>query len=528
MADPGTTDPLLSGETPATAPASSLEEIIERSIGDFGWAQLLQVSLVSLAWAFDAQQTFISVVTDANPTWHCTDHHSSCNSATDMCQLPRGSWAWDMPADASIVSDWSLECASSVIRGLPASCFFLGCLIGGLVLATLADSSSLGRKNMMLLSCLLMSLAGLFTAASTNIWMYSALRFVSGFGRATVGTCALVLSTELVGKRRRGQVGSLSFLFFTFGFLSLPAIAYLNRGSSWRSIYLWTCIPTIPYCVLFHFLGRESPRWLFLQGHKEKFMATIKSIASHSSFTLRNLPETVCIEHDSSNSDLFSAIKILLDKKWAIRRLSAVMLVGFGIGMVYYGMPLGVGSLGFNLYLNVTLNALSELPSTLASFFLIGKINRKGSIFGFCILSGVCSVMCCVLMNMPSMSTESGWIISTGLFQIGAETVSFFSVCTAFNVLLIYTLELFPTCVRNSAMSMVRQAIVLGGVFSPVLVAAGRRNGVLSYGVFGVTIIFCGLFVAFLPETKGSSICDTMDEEEHKVFKTEASGCSHC
>lgn len=184
--------------------------------------------------------------------------------------------------------------------------------------------------------------------------------------------------------------------------------------------------------------------------------------------------------------------------------------------------------MGFNLYLNVTLNALSELPASLASFFLIGKINRKDSVFGFCILSGVCSVMCCVLMNMPSMSNgESGWI-SIGSLQIGAETVSFFSVCTAFDVLLIYTLELFPTCVRNSAMSMVRQAIVLGGVFSPVLVAAGRRNGVLSYGVFGVTIVFCGLFVAFLPETKGSSICDTMAEEEHKVLKTEASDCGNC
>ena len=37
------------------------------------------------------------------------------------------------------------------------------------------------------------------------------------------------------------------------------------------------------------------------------------------------------------------------------------------------------------------------------------------------------------------------------------EMVSFFSVGTAFDVLLIYTLELL------SAMSMVRQALVLGG-----------------------------------------------------------------
>lgn len=142
MSSPSTTTPLLSGqtestqsETPTTAPASSLDDIIERSIGDFGWAQFLQVCLVSMTRVFDAQQTFITVFADADPTWHCTSSSSSsCKSEADLCQLPINSWAWDMPTDTSIVSDWSLECASSVIRGLPASSFFLGCLASGFVL----------------------------------------------------------------------------------------------------------------------------------------------------------------------------------------------------------------------------------------------------------------------------------------------------------------------------------------------------------------------------------------------------------
>jgi len=265
-----------------------------------------------------------------------------------------------------------------------------------------------------------------------------------------------------------------------------------------------------------------------LRGRREEFVATLNSIGSRSSFTLSRFIENVSIEHDSSNRDIYSAIKILLEKNWAIRRLSAVMVAAFGIGVVYYGMPLGVGSLGLNLYLNITLNALSELPASLATFFLIGKLNRKGSVLGFTLLSGVCSVLCCILMVTSMGNDDDHKWISTDWLKIGVETVSFFGVCTAFNVIMIYTLELFPTCVRNSAVSMVRQALVLGGVFSPVLVAAGRKNGVLSYGVFGVTVAFCGLFVMFLPETKGSSICDTMDEEEHKVIETGTGDNSSC
>lgn len=65
-------------------------------------------------------------------------------------------------------------------------------------------------------------------------------------------------------------------------------------------------------------------------------------------------------------------------------------------------------------------------------------------------------------------------------------------------------------------MSLVRQALVLGGVFCPMLVAAGREDEFASYGVFGIVIGCCGMFAACLPETRGSALCDTMEEEEQK------------
>ncbi|XP_030545202.1 organic cation/carnitine transporter 3-like [Rhodamnia argentea] len=486
----------------------SLDSMIERSMKDFGWAQLMQASLVSLAGFFDAQQTFLCIFTDVQPPWHCVDLDDKyCNSMSDVCLLPNSSsWQWDYPKHASIVSEWGLQCANSAIRGLPASSFFLGCLIGGLLLATLADSS-LGRKNMLFLSCFVMSCSSLLTVFSTNVWIYSGLKFVTGFGRATIGTCALVLTSELVGKKLRGSVGVMGFFTFTLGFLSLPAIAYVNRGSSWRALYIWTSVPAFGYCVLVHFLVCESPRWLFVRGRREEAVATLKSISPPSSSALTKGFSSISLDEDPlNNMDIFSAIKALLEKKWAFRRLCAVMLVGFGTGMVYYGMPLGVTNLDFDLYSSVTLNALAELPSTLVTFFLIGKLDRRSSLLFFTTLSGFCSVMCIL-----EGQVWQKW-------QIGLELVSFFSGCTALDVLLIYALELFPTCVRNSAIAMVRQAVVFGGVFSPLLVAAaGRRgDGVLSYGAFGLVIGCCGLFVLWLPETRGGNLCDTMDEEERK------------
>lgn len=216
------------------------------------------------------------------------------------------------------------------------------------------------------------------------------------------------------------------------------------------------------------------------------------------------------VAESTKNINLYSVIRIMVEKRWALQRLCAVMTVGFGVGMVYYGMPLALGNLPFNLYWNVTFNALSELPASLITFFFIERMNRKTSVLTFSMISGVCSILCVVNTGGED---QHEW---ASVMKIGLELVSFFSTCTAFDILLIYTIELFPTVVRNSAMSMVRQALVFGGVFCPFIVAMGRGSGYLSYGVFGVVIISCGLFIGCLPETKGRRLCDTMEEEENK------------
>ncbi|XLT40866.1 hypothetical protein HN873_072158 [Arachis hypogaea] len=286
-------------------------------------------------------------------------------------------------------------------------------------------------------------------------------------------------------------------------------MAYANRNSSWRNLYMWTSIPAIFYCVIVKFFVRESPRWLLVKGRKEEAAETLKCI---SSITQSNVnlavngifPSNVDPDLTMNNTDLYCALKILLQKKWSSRRLWTVMASGFGIGLVYYGMPLGLGNLSFNLYLSVTLNALSELPSSLLTFVLIDKFKRRNALLVFTVVSGVFSVL----------SSIEGKVWSQ--MEIWFELISFFSACTAFNVYLIYTTELFPTCVRNSALSMARQALVLGGSISPVVVGEGRKNKFVCYGVFGLVICCSGVFGVFLPETRGRPLSDTMEDEESK------------
>ena len=66
----------------------SLDSVAERVIGDFGWTQLVQSTLVLLSRFFDAQQTFISVYADSEPAWHCINNGINNSSVLTYVTFP--------------------------------------------------------------------------------------------------------------------------------------------------------------------------------------------------------------------------------------------------------------------------------------------------------------------------------------------------------------------------------------------------------------------------------------------------------
>lgn len=111
-----------------------------------------------------------------------------------------------------------------------------------------------------------------------------------------------------------------------------------------------------------------------MPGCEDEAMSVLKQIGSaveDKSLTVYFLS----LPHEQENKNtpklattIFSSMKTLFEKTWAFKRILAVITLGTGIGLVYYGMPFGVGNSGFNTYLSVMFNALSEIPSYFVTY----------------------------------------------------------------------------------------------------------------------------------------------------------------
>ncbi|KAK9084950.1 hypothetical protein Sjap_025361 [Stephania japonica] len=491
------TSPLLA--VAAAKPVSmNIDEMLKTHCGEFGPWQLKHFLLTCTAWALEAFFTMVMIFADHEPEVTCGA--GSTGSRCDVCRLDPGSWEWVGGPHVSTVAEWGLVCGEKYKVGLVQSVFFFGCLVGAGIFGHLSDSF-LGRKGSLTIVCIMSSVFGCLTAFSPNYWFYGAMRFFTGVSTGGIGLCAFVLATEPVGPSKRGTAGMSTFYFFSCGIALLPVIAYLFP--TWRALYLASSIPSIIFLVAFIPFISESPRWYLVRGKVDKAMGVMRKIAKGNG---RHLPENVqlALDFQSESSKLDgeegAAAGSILD---VVRspltrfRLVLAVIISFLCSIVYYGLSLNVVNLGTNLYLNVALNAVAELPAFFITAVMINIVGRKPMSIVTLWFSGV---FCLVGSLIKPVEAWKIVRMVCGIFGI-------FGMAGTYNLLFIYTIELFPTVVRNAALGCATQASHMGAILAPLVVVMG---GGFPFAVFGFCGVIGGILAFYLPETLNRPLYDTL------------------
>ncbi|CAK5074564.1 unnamed protein product [Meloidogyne enterolobii] len=349
-----------------------------------------------------------------------------------------------------------------------------------------------------------------------HVHLSYSLGYLVGFVRFLLAACneaadlaAYVYCMEIT-VQYRSIVGSLLQAPWACGYAFLALVAYIFR--SWTSIQLITS--TLHFFALFlvHHLP-ESPRWLIVTNRVDEAEKIIRKLRSACHFNKSSLPSDLelvrhsemrkWIDHNQRPHFLHS----FKSPTMAFRNV-IIGLVWIATALVYYGIVIalsdqstpGRAMFAGNFFLNNAIAGAIELPTLIACVFLLHKGGRKWS--------QVISLICAGTLIFAAMCLSlRGEMAFSLLFLLAGKAC----IQGAFNILYIFTSELYPTVIRNSAVGTCSMIARIGSAASGyIAILSDVTLPIVPMAVFCVFSLFAGVLIYFLPETRDLPLPETM------------------
>uniref|UniRef100_A0A8C8S1V3 Major facilitator superfamily (MFS) profile domain-containing protein n=1 Tax=Pelusios castaneus TaxID=367368 RepID=A0A8C8S1V3_9SAUR len=428
-----------------------------------------------------------------NPLENLTGYNNRSSIPLNPCQ---DGWVYNS-SGSSIVTEFNLVCEDSWKVDLFQSCVSAGFLIGSIHVGYIADR--FGRKLCLIATILVSATAGVLVSfAPSYLWMVI-FRFIQGLVSKGSWTAGYILITEVVGPSHRKTVGILYQAAFTVGLLLLDGVAY--AVPHWRWLQLTVTLPTFLF-LLYYWCLPESPRWLISQRQNDKAMKIVDSIAKKNGKKLPAHLKTISLEEEDEEK-LSPSFMDLIRTPQMRKHTFILMYNWLTSALLYQGLIMHMAMAGGDMYLDFFYSALVEFP---AAFIILLTINRVGRRYPWSVANLVAGAACLIIALIPE---DIHWLkLTVGCIGRMGITISFEMVCFV-------NTELYPTFLRNLGVMVCSSLCDVGGMIAPFIVyRLAQVWHELPLLVFTVVGLIAGGLVLLLPETKGKTLPETIEDVE--------------
>ena len=203
-----------------------------------------------------------------------------------------------------------------------------------------------------------------------------------------------------------------------------------------------------------------------------------------------------------------------LFNKTCLRFTLSLFIIWPAFGLLFFGLTLASGKINVTSdhHLSFILVCLIEIPACFLFPLLMDIWGRKPLITICLLIPGISCII--------GAFYQSGWLFTVMIL------IAKMGVTGGWNVAMIFTAELYPTPIRNTALGVCSTVCRLGAVLAPwVAVYLPDQDSLPQWFpllIFGVVAIIGSLVSLTLPETLGSPLPDSFEDVERIKMKNKS------
>lgn len=362
---------------------------------------------------------------------------------------------------------------------------FLAVLAGG----WLADRH--GRTAVMRPALLLTVVSGGVLQMATTIWEAALARLFLGLSSGCLLAITMPLLAEVLPARHRGFYLTAWCSSWPAGAILALIMSSVTPRFGWQAFYSLVLVPALLLYVSIRIgMIPESPRWLYLAGHRDEGFNTLLDMYDKEDMALPWAPESIAVSSaptaenggSSSSSDKGSSSSSEVGHKVCL--CSAVFLVNSAAQCIrlwlpianisrdahrvkmqlekvsllsYVSVPWTLAEENYDIILVLLLGYFVQLLGCLAGAALSKHVSRRTLVQGSLLMAATSSLVSLAVKRYGHV-VLSGCLLGS---QLAMQAV-------ALNFLMAFTCEHFPTSSRAKTVALVSFAGQFGVFATPV------------------------------------------------------------
>lgn len=310
----------------------------------------------------------------------------------------------------------------------------------------------------------------------------------------------VVVAMEISGEDERSSIAMYQSFGWFLGTTFMPFLYWWLRD--WIPFMLVTTLPIV-FVVFFYKYAIESPRWLISRRRYADALVQFKKIAFINARSVTTTEKELSELYGKSEEENMFGVASLFTH-WRIAKNTIIMGYSWCVlALSYFTLVLISSKMGGNPFLNFSLQNFVEVPACIAGKYLGDKYGRRltNSLSYF-----VCFFACFpIVMYAQNPQYES-------IMTLIATFIKFLTAVVYF-LLTLQSIEIYPTCLRQTGLAVSTVLYNALGVLAPYLVHLGTKYDIrYPYLILGVLFLIGGVSGLFLPETLHYKLPDSMEE----------------